>query len=326
MKYVLVREDGLYVFDENIEKFEKIDIKLSKEELFELYNNKLPERLKQYIKDDYIFLGQKLEGFKYSDDKEKIRKALDLIKERINQEEFVDLTKEKISISIKRDQFIIQSIMLLDDLNKMINLMMERFREFYELYFPEISQRIEDHEKFIKTVINKKREDLMEEFGIDNTMGGEFKEEDLKMLNKVAENIINLYKLRDEIKDYIDNTMKEVAPNLSKVATPVIGARLIALAGGLEDLSRLPSSTIQVLGAEKALFRHLTKKAPPPKHGVIFSHPYIQKLPKKKRGAMARTLASKILIAAKVDAYGGKYIADKLAEELEKRFNELKNE
>lgn len=325
MKYVIVRWDGLYIFDENIEKIEKIDISFNEEELFELYNNKLPEKIKQYLKEDYIFLGQKFEGYKFELDTNKIRKALDLIQKDIDQSIVVDLTRKKISQSVGRDQLIIQAIMLYDDLIKIINLMMERFREWYELYFPEISQRIEDHEKFLKVIVGKKREELMEEYKIEKTMGGNFREDDINMIYTVAKEIERLYKLREEIREYIEKIMMEVAPNLSKVATPIIGARLIALAGGLSNLATLPSSTVQVLGAEKALFRHLTKKTPPPKHGVIFNHPYIQKLPKKKRGAMARTLASKILIAAKVDTFGGKYIADKLAEELEKRFNELKN-
>lgn len=325
MKYVIVRWDGLYIFDENIEKIEKIDISFNEEELFELYNNKLPEKIKQYLKEDYIFLGQKFEGYKFELDANKIRKALELIQKDIDQSIVVDLTRKKISQSVGRDQLIIQAIMLYDDLIKIINLMMERFREWYELYFPEISQRIEDHEKFLKVIVGKKREELMEEYKIEKTMGGNFREDDINMIYAVAKEIERLYKLREEIRGYIEKIMMEVAPNLSKVATPIIGARLIALAGGLSNLATLPSSTVQVLGAEKALFRHLTKKTPPPKHGVIFNHPYIQKLPKKKRGAMARTLASKILIAAKVDAFGGKYIADKLAEELEKRFNELKN-
>jgi len=328
MKYVIIRPTGIYVFNEKMEKEEFIKVDLTDKEIAELMSGRLPERVKKYIKEDYVFLGQKFEEYKYEVDKEKIRKALDIIsrEEKIEQPLLYTVTKIEISKSITRDQLIIQFIMLLDDLNKIINLLIERYREIYSLYLPEISQMIEDHEKFLKTVVGKKREELMKEYEIDITMGGEFKDKDMEFINKVGETIMNLYKLRNSLKDYIEDLMNEVCPNLAKVATPTIGARLIALAGGLKELAMLPSSTIQVLGAEKALFKHLTKGTPPPKHGVIFNHPFIQKLPKKQRGAMARTLASKIAIAAKVDAFTpGKLIYDGLLKELEERFNELKS-
>jgi len=328
MKYVLVRPTGIYVFNEKMEKEEFIRIEFTDEEISDLMSGKLPERVKKYIKEDYVFLGQKFEGYSSEMDKEKIKKALEIvsIEERVEQSLFYLATKKEISKSITRDQLIIQFIMLLDDLNKIINLLIERYREIYNFYLPEISQMIEDHEKFLKTVVGKKREELMKEFEIDVTMGGEFKDKDIEFINRIGEIILNLYKLRDSLKDYIEDLMNEVCPNLAKVATPTIGARLIALAGGLRELAMLPSSTIQVLGAEKALFKHLTKGTPPPKHGVIFNHPFIQKLPKKQRGAMARTLASKIAIAAKVDAFTpGKLIYDQILKELEERFNELKS-
>jgi nucleolar protein 56 len=141
-------------------------------------------------------------------------------------------------------------------------------------------------------------------------------------MNEISLKIKEIYDLRKDLEDYIEKLMKEIAPNLSEIATPKIGARLILLAGGLKELSLLPSSTIQVLGAEKALFLHLSKGIKPPKHGVIFNHPYLQKLSPKRRGAMARTLASKISIAVKADL-NGKIIYQKLKEELDKRFKEL---
>ncbi|MEM1684151.1 MAG: hypothetical protein QW184_00005 [Nanopusillaceae archaeon] len=330
MKYVIIRHDGIYIFNEKIEKEQFIKLNLNEEELKEISFGKLPERIKEYIKEDYVFLGQEIENYKVEKDKNKLKKAIEIISEEekeLNQEKVYNLTKDVISKSITRDNIIIQTVMLLDDLNKTINLIVERFREIYNLYFPELSQMIEDHEKFLKIVFNKKREELMKEYQIEKTMGGKFETKDIEQLNKIGEEIIRLYKLRDSLKNYIENLMEEICPNLSKIATPTIGARLIAIAGGLKELAMLPASTIQVLGAEKALFKHLTKKTPPPKHGVIFNHPYIQRLPKKLRGAMARTLAAKIAIAARMDAFNsGKLIYEELLRELEDRFNELKSE
>jgi nucleolar protein 56 len=324
MRYLLLRYNGLYIFDEKLENYEFKKIEFNVEELKEISKNKLPDKIKELINKDDIFIGQKFEGYNYTEDKEIIKKALEKVKDEINNELFINLLKEQISDSVSKDELIIQAINFLDDLNKAINLFIERFREWYGLYFPEISQEIEDHEKFIKTIVGKKREELMENYKIKSTMGGKiFSNEDFEIMNEVANRIKDLYSLRKKVENYIEKLMKEVAPNLSEIATPNIGARLIALAGGLKELSLLPSSTIQVLGAEKALFLHLTKGIKPPKHGVIFNHPYLQRLPPKKRGAMARTLASKIAIAARVDATDKRIIYDRLKKELEERFNEL---
>ncbi|MGC9132899.1 MAG: NOP5/NOP56 family protein [Nanopusillaceae archaeon] len=324
MRYLLLRYNGLYVFDENLQNYEFKKIEFNIEELKEIGKNKLPDKVKELINKDDVFVGQKFEGYNYIEDKEIIRKVLEKVKEEINNELFINLLKEQISDSVSRDELIIQAINFLDDLNKAINLFVERFREWYGLYLPEISQEIEDHEKFIKTIVDKKREELMEKYNINNTMGGKiFIDGDFEIINDIANRIKDLYNLRKKIENYIEELMKDVAPNLSEIATPNIGARLIALAGGLKELSLLPSSTIQVLGAEKALFLHLTKGIKPPKHGVIFNHPYLQKLPPKKKGSMARTLASKIAIAARVDSTDKKIMYDRLKKELEERFNEL---
>ena len=324
MSYILLRYNGLYIFDDDLENFQKINVELDSEDLKGIYKSKLPEKVKNYIKEKDIFIGQRFDGYKYTEDISIIRKVLEKIgEERIDNKLLIDLLKEQISDSISRDEMIIQAISFLDDLNKSLNLFMERFREWYGLYFPEISQEIEDHEKFIRIIINSNREELMKKYNINKTMGGKiFKEEDLKIINEISLKIKEIYDLRKDLEDYIEKLMKEIAPNLSEIATPKIGARLILLAGGLKELSLLPSSTIQVLGAEKALFLHLSKGIKPPKHGVIFNHSYIQKISVKRRGAMARTLASKISIAVKADL-NGKIIYQKLKEELDKRYKEL---
>ncbi len=118
--------------------------------------------------------------------------------------------------------------------------------------------------------------------------------------------------------------MKETAPNLTTLIGASLGARLISLAGGLERLSRLPSSTVQLLGAEKAMFLHLRSHKRPPKHGIIFQHPSIHRAPHWQRGKIARSLASKISIAAKVDNWNGEFVGDRLLEEFERRVEEVR--
>lgn len=129
----------------------------------------------------------------------------------------------------------------------------------------------------------------------------------------------------EKLEKLIKEDMSRIAPNITSVIGPILGARLIAQAGSLEKLAMLPASTIQILGAEKALFRFKKEGGTPPKHGVIFQHPYIKKAPKKYRGKIARVVSAKISVAAKADAFTHREISDKLKEELETRIKEIKN-
>jgi nucleolar protein 56 len=134
--------------------------------------------------------------------------------------------------------------------------------------------------------------------------------------------------INDEIKSLeqqIERDMKKVAPNISKMTGPIIGARLISLAGGMERLATLPASTIQILGAEKALFRFKKEGGRPPKHGVIFQHQYVNKSQRSIRGKIARIFASKIAIAAKADGFTKRDISKDLMEDLDARIREIKN-
>jgi nucleolar protein 56 len=117
--------------------------------------------------------------------------------------------------------------------------------------------------------------------------------------------------------------MQETAPNLTALLSANLGARVISLAGGLQRLATLPSSTVQLLGAEKAMFMHLRSGKAPPKHGIIFQHPAIHRAPYWQRGKVARSMAAKAAIAAKVDFYKGEYIGERLKAELDKRLEEI---
>ena len=137
-----------------------------------------------------------------------------------------------------------------------------------------------------------------------------------------------LLKVNEEIKrleQQIDVDMKNIAPNVSKIAGPLIGARLISIAGGLQNLAVMPASTVQILGAEKALFRFKKEGGKPPKHGILFQHLLINKSPKAERGKIARILAAKIATASKADAFTKRDIADDLIKELAVRIQEMKN-
>ncbi|GBF35815.1 Pre-mRNA processing ribonucleoprotein [Methanofervidicoccus abyssi] len=241
--------------------------------------------------------------------------------------------------SERKDKLIIQTVSALDDLDETLNLFSERLREWYSLYFPEMDKIVKKHELYAKLVSQfLKRENYtrtkLKEFLPSKTaktlskvakssMGAELSEEDLSIIKGFADQIISMYNLRDSLLKYLGELMEETAPNLTKLAGVSLGARLISLTGGLERLSKLPASTIQVIGAEKALFAHLRLGADPPKHGVIFQHPLIQSSPWWIRGKIARALACKLAVGVRADVFGN-YIADELLENLNKKVEEIK--
>ncbi|MEM1663069.1 MAG: C/D box methylation guide ribonucleoprotein complex aNOP56 subunit [Pyrobaculum sp.] len=243
----------------------------------------------------------------------------------------------------KRDLFIAQAISTLDDVDKILNLIASRIREWYGLHFPEVEELVRDNREYVKIVyyighrskvdgeaLRKILPDLPEERArriieaAKKSIGAEMSEWDLDQLKTYAEVYLKLDSYRESLATYIDEAMKEVAPNVRELVGPLLGARLIKLAGGLNRMAFLPASTIQVLGAEKALFRALRTGGKPPKHGVIFQYPEIFRSPRWQRGKIARALAAKLAIAAKADAFTGNFIAPRLKEELLKRIQEVK--
>ncbi|AAM01774.1 TPA: C/D box methylation guide ribonucleoprotein complex aNOP56 subunit [Methanopyrus kandleri] len=254
------------------------------------------------------------------------------------------LSKEKVRATVEeRDQMIIQAINTIDDIDRILNILTDRVREWYGIHFPEINKIVKKHDDFvtlvaelghrknftydnIKEVLPEFPDHLAEklEEAAKDSMGAEMDEKDLAAVQRIAEVARELYEIRRKTADYIDESMDDVAPNVKALVGPLIGARLIALAGGLKEMAKLPASTIQLLGAEKALFRHLTKGTKPPKHGVIFQHPLIHRSPWWQRGKIARALAGKLAIAARIDAYSGEYRGDELRRQLEQRVKEIK--
>ncbi|MGC9209940.1 MAG: C/D box methylation guide ribonucleoprotein complex aNOP56 subunit [Acidilobus sp.] len=241
----------------------------------------------------------------------------------------------------KRDLLAAHAIRTVDDIDKTLNLFVNRLREWYGVHFPELNDIVEDHRLFV-TIVSQigSRDEMTEErlrsIGVPEglakriaeaatkSIGAEVSEHDLEAMRTFSNIALQLYDLRGQLEGYIGRVMKEVAPNVTELVGPLLAARLISLAGSLEDLATMPASTIQVLGAEKALFRALRTGGRPPKHGVIFQYPEIFRSPRWQRGKIARALAAKLAIAAKVDAFSGRFIGDKLKAELQERIAEIK--
>jgi nucleolar protein 56 len=144
-----------------------------------------------------------------------------------------------------------------------------------------------------------------------------------RRVRSLAARVEGLLEERDELRAHVERTAPTVAPNLSALAGPVLAARLIALGGGLESLAKKPSGTMQVLGAEDALFAHLRGTAPSPKHGIIYGHEYVRGTHPEHRGSAARALAGKLTIAARVDHYSGDRRPE-LAAELDERIERIR--
>jgi len=240
----------------------------------------------------------------------------------------------------KRDLLIAQAIQAVDDLDKTLNLFMNRIREWYGLHFPELDRLIDSHETYARllsslgkkenyTVENLEREGLPKNKSLQlanaakTSMGADLYDTDIEQIQTMCRHVLNLYEARSNLEKYIDEMMEEVAPNTRFLTGATLGARLIALAGGLNNMAKMPASTIQVLGAEKALFRSLKTGARPPKHGIIFQHTLIHGSKRWQRGKIARAFAGKLTIAIRADAFSGNYIGDRLKEDLQKRIEEI---
>lgn len=223
-------------------------------------------------------------------------------------------TKKKLRESVNFDDLIVQAINNIDEINRVANMLSKRIREWYELYNPEFSRKFEIHEEFVSKIVSGK--DTKEK----NSMGAELGKEDMEPVLELAKEIDGLFALKKKQEDYLEKIMKKNCPNLTAVAGALIGARLISIAGDLKRLVEFPSSTVQLLGAEKALFRHMKTGARAPKHGIIHEHPLIMKVKREVKGKAARALADKIALAAKVDYFKGEFIGDKLRKEVEERF------
>jgi nucleolar protein 56 len=254
----------------------------------------------------------------------------------------VELAKMKVKTTVeRRDLLVAQAVLAVDDLDRSLNVFMGRVREWFGLHYPELDRMLDKHETYARLVVELgTREnftaDILEGEGLPKaksqklaevaaaSMGADLGEEDLGQIQGMCRGVLELYGVRQSLEKYVDVVMEEVAPNTRAVGGSLLGARLLALAGGLMNLAKLPASTIQVLGAEKALFRSLKTKARPPKHGIIFQHPLIHDAKRWQRGKIARALAGKLSIAARVDAFSGKYAGDGLKADLEKRVEEIR--
>ncbi|VVB73836.1 putative NOP5 family protein [uncultured archaeon] len=255
------------------------------------------------------------------------------------RERIMEEMKAKLKQSyLSRDLLLVFCDNAVKDVERNANILFERLNEWYSIYFPEL--KIEDRSKYCNLVLQIDKENMAESkkaimsvmgekgapivSALETSAGTDLQPKDLEGMKLIAQQILMLEETEEQLNKYVDTVSREVCPNMAEVAGPKVAAMLIAHVGGLEKLAKLPASTIQVLGAEKALFKHLRKHTKPPKHGIIFQHSQIHSSPRDKRGKIARALAGKIAIAAKIDAYGkGHFMGKELRAQFEKRVQDI---
>ena len=233
--------------------------------------------------------------------------------------------------SQEEDKLLIQAINSVDDIDESISKLVERIRDWYTIYFPEMDT-ISNNETYTKLIaLSENREDIIENFkdqfneDIEYSSGADIEEADLLMLKSFAESIYSLQKSRKELEVYIDSKMEAIAPNLRDLLGATLGAKLIAHIGSIKRLATYPASVIQIMGAEKAIFRHLKTGERPPKHGLIFQHPSVRGAKWWNRGKVARNLALKITLAVRKDVFSGEYDPS-IAEDYLKKVEQIEKE
>jgi len=220
----------------------------------------------------------------------------------------------------KVDVMIIQAISLLDDLDKEINTYSMRVKEWYGWHFPELARILNDNMVYAKLVkalgsrSNIEKVDLSEVLEEDlipvvsraatMSTGSEISDEDISYVQELCDQVLESNEHREQLSDYIKHRMRAIAPNLTVLVGEVLGAKLIARAGSLINLSKQPASTVQIIGAEKALFRALKAKKNTPKYGIIYHASLVGQATPKNKGKISRVLANKTVLSARVDALG----------------------
>eukprot|EP01024_Parvocaulis_polyphysoides_P002502 TRINITY_DN1075_c0_g1_i1.p1 TRINITY_DN1075_c0_g1~~TRINITY_DN1075_c0_g1_i1.p1 ORF type:complete len:572 (-),score=122.63 TRINITY_DN1075_c0_g1_i1:267-1940(-) len=232
------------------------------------------------------------------------------------------LSRYKLKFSPEKvDTMIVQAIGLLDELDKELNTYAMRVREWYGWHFPEMAKVISDNITYAKIIklmgmrVNAPQIDFSQ-ISLDEdeehklkeaafvSMGTEISEQDLSRIQELCDQVVELSEYRAQLYEYIRNRMNALAPNLTVLVGELVGARLIAHAGSLINLAKQPASTVQILGAEKALFRALKTKHETPKYGLIYHASLVGQSNPKNKGKISRVLAAKCALAVRYDALG----------------------
>ncbi|XP_036618853.1 nucleolar protein 56 [Trichosurus vulpecula] len=254
-------------------------------------------------------------------------------------------SRAKVKFNVNRvDNMIIQSISLLDQLDKDINTFSMRVREWYGYHFPELVKIVNDNATYCRLArlignrkeLNEEKLEALQELTMDeakaraildasrSSMGMDISPIDLINIESFSSRVVSLSEYRQSLNKYLSSKMFQVAPSLSALIGEAVGARLISHAGSLTNLAKYPASTVQILGAEKALFRALKTRGNTPKYGLIFHSTFIGRAAAKNKGRISRYLANKCSIASRIDCFSEvptNIFGQKLREQVEERLS-----
>jgi RNA processing factor Prp31 len=240
--------------------------------------------------------------------------------------------RQQLSIShAETDRILGQEVRAIDDLVRTANLLVERLREWYALHAPEATRIVTDAETLAKLVSEKgDRTSVMAAIDqakmAESSLGSDLDPADLAVLRGFAAALAAVHDSWHALEARVQDLMVTVAPNLAHVVGPVLGARMIALSGGINRMATWPAGTVQLLGAETALFRHIKEGTKPPKHGILFQHPQVHLAPPWQRGPIARILALAAAKAAKADAFTKNDLRPYLTEEVKTGIERIQRE
>merc|ERR1719272_1651935 len=242
----------------------------------------------------------------------------------------------------RQDKPITQTIALIEQMDKDINTFCMRLKEWFAWHFPELTKIVNDNAIYARVVnlCDARRDNLTEDIkeelesivldeekaaqildAVKISMGMDISDLDALQIKKWAERVVDLIAFRETLSEFLKQRMTAVAPNLQALIGEIVGSKLIAHAGGLTKLSKYPASTIQILGAEKALFRALKTKGKTPKYGLLFNSTFIGRAAAANKGKISRYLANKCAIASRIDCFS-EYPTSKFGETLKGQLEE----
>ncbi len=254
-----------------------------------------------------VFLGYKTEKkIKTTTDQTKLAEASKLT--NATRDIYFSIAEDAVKNSVSKDELVIQAARALQDVEKTINLLGKRLREWYGLEDPETATETQDITLFVNSIGKGK-----------SSMGTLFSAEDKTVVENFVSAIKNLIEVKKQQDEYVQRIMKDICPNISAVVGASVGAKMLSEAGSLQKLATMPASTVQLLGAEKAMFAYLRKKQKKmPRFGILHEHSLIAQAKEKDKGKVARLLADKLTIAARVDYFKGAFVGDKLWNDVQK--------
>lgn len=242
----------------------------------------------------------------------------------MDNQDYIRRARKTLKEGLSLGDLITKLVNLIDETERAENTLFEAIYDLYFMYYPEAAALLKERDEFIATISGGvDRVDVGNVLKISvESMGYDLSGDDRSLLSLHVNELKNLSDMKNFTKTYLEKVIRENYPNIYEVAGYMVAARLIMLSGGLKPLAFMPSSKVQILGAEKALFSHFRKGKSSPKYGVIFKIPTIEGAPQEKRGKIARVLASKISMAAKLDLFskkdGSAILKEKLEEEIDR--------